>query len=100
MFLVVLVTGYGTKALFEDSGIECRDNNDPNTFKWWVISVITLVYGWGYSLLLLIGLTSLPLIIIFWCFYRMQMSEIENESRLQNIPVAGEIIRTLNRQKY
>lgn len=97
LFLVVILTVYGTNALFGESGLECRDNGDPNTFKWWVISVCCLVYGWVYSLLLLVGLTSLPLIIVFWCFYRMQMSEIENESRLQHIPVAGEIIRSLKR---
>lgn len=80
--VVTMATVYGTKALFEDHGLACRDNGDPNTFNWWVISCCLLIYGWIYSFLLCIGLTSLPLIIVFWCFYRMQMSEIENESRL------------------
>ncbi len=71
LFIVVISTIYGTKALFWTTGINCRDNGDPITFKWWVISVLCLVYGWVYSVLLCIGLTSLPLIIVFWCFYKM-----------------------------
>lgn len=71
LFIVVIATVYGTKALFWTSGINCRDNGNPDTFKWWVISVLCLVYGWVYSVLLCIGLTSLPLIIVFWCFYKM-----------------------------
>lgn len=100
LFVVVIMTIYGTKSLFSGPGVLCRDNGDPDTFKWWVISVCCLVYGWAYSVLLCIGFTSLPLIIVFWCFYRMQMQEIVNETRLERIPLAGEIIRSLKRQRY
>lgn len=74
--VVTFLTVYGTRALFSPIGLWCRDNNDPNTFKWWIVSMCCLIFNWLYDLLLLIGLTSLPLIVIFWCFYRMQMSEI------------------------
>ena len=94
---VPLMSVYGTKALFMEQGVYCRDNGNPNTFNWWVISCCLLCYGWIYSFLLCIGLTSLPLIIVFWCFYKMQMSEIQNESRLQNMPFASEIMRSLKR---
>lgn len=100
LFLVVVMTVYGTKALFDQNGLTCRDNGDPNTFRWWIISVCCLIYGWIYSVLLCIGFTSLPLIILFWCFYRMQMNEIANETRLERMPIAGEIIRTLKRQRF
>lgn len=70
-FSVIIMTIYGTKALFSTSGVNCRDNNGPDTFKWWVISMCFLIYDWGYGILLCIGFTSLPLIIVFWCFYRM-----------------------------
>jgi hypothetical protein len=82
LFLVILPTVYGTLALFQPYGLYCRDNGNPETFRWWVISVLCLVYGWVYSVLLCIGFTSLPLIVVFWCFYKMQMSEIANEGRL------------------
>lgn len=101
LFMVTIFTVYGTKGLFSPEGLSCRDNGDPNTFRWWVISVCCLVYGWAYSVLLCIGFTSLPLIIVFWCFYRMQMSEIANENRgLERLPLAGDLIRSLNRQRF
>ena len=68
--IVTIMTVYGTKSLFSPEGIICRDNGDPNTFKWWVIGCCCLVYGWAYGVLLCVGLTSLPLVIIFWCYYR------------------------------
>lgn len=97
---VTILTVYGTKSLFSPEGLACRDSGGANNFRWWVISVCCLVYGWAYSVLLCIGLTSLPLILVFWCFYRMQMTEIANESRLENVPIAGEIIRSLKRQNF
>jgi hypothetical protein len=100
LFIVVCATIYGSFSLFSPNSLFCRDNGNPDTFCWWIISMLCLVFGWIYTVLLCIGLTSLPLIIIFWCFYRMQMTEIANESRLQNIPIAGEIIRSLSRQRY
>jgi hypothetical protein len=75
VIFVTFLTVYGTRALFSPVGLYCRDNNDPNTFKWWVVSLCCLVINWMYDLLLLVGLTSLPLIIIFWCIYRMQMRQ-------------------------
>lgn len=98
LFMVTVMTVYGTKSLFSPTGLACRDTGSPDNFKWWVISVCCLIYGWAYSVLLCIGLTSLPLIIVFWCFYRMQMTEIANENRLESMPIAGEIIRSLKRQ--
>jgi hypothetical protein len=77
--VVLLMSVYGTKALYSQSGVECRDNGDPNTFKWWVISMCCLAYGWIYSFLLIIGMTSLPLFFVFHCFYRRQMAELANQ---------------------
>lgn len=95
--IVILLTVYGTNAVFLGQGIACRDNGQPENFRWWVVSLICLLYGMAYSFLLCIGLTSLPFIILFWCFYRMQMNEIVNESRLANLPFAAEVIRSLKR---
>lgn len=44
--------------------------------RWWILSTCCLIYGWVYSALLCIGLAGVPLILVFWCFYKMQMSEI------------------------
>jgi hypothetical protein len=98
--MIPILSVYGTKSLFAETGTFCRDNGNPTTFKWWVISVCCLIYGWVYSVLLCIGLTSLPLIIIFWCFYRMQMTEISNQMRLEKLPIAGEILKTLSRTRF
>lgn len=73
---VTFLTVYGTRALFSPIGLWCRDNINSYTFRWWILSVCCLVFNWVYDLLLLIGLTSLPLIMIFWCFYQKQMSAI------------------------
>jgi len=98
--LIILLTFYGTKAVFLGPGLHCRDNGQSATFRWWVISCICLIYGMAYTCLLCIGLTSLPCIILFWCFYRMQMNELINESRLSHLPFAREVIRQLKRQEF
>jgi hypothetical protein len=82
LLIIPIATVYGTKTLFNKPGLACRDNGDPNTFNWWVISLLFLIFGWVYSIFLALILTSVPLLIFFWCFYQMQLSEIANESRI------------------
>lgn len=78
--LVSLMTLYGLKNLFEPEGLICRDNGEPETFQWWVISCVCLVIGLIYSALLCVGFASVPLIVIFWCYFKLQMEELENEN--------------------
>lgn len=75
VFLVTILTVYGTQALFDQSAIDCRYQSNA-LMQWWVICVCCLLFGWIYSALLCLGLASMPLILVFWCFYQMQMSEI------------------------
>ena len=99
VFVVVLLTVYGTQALFNEVAMECRYES-TELMRWWVVSVCTLLFGWVYTTLLCIGLASLPLICLFWCFYKMQISEIQNEQRLQRIPFASNVLKAFSRKRF
>ena len=91
LFIVVVLTVFGGMCLFTEVTMNCKSSN-PLLLEWWIISMCMFVYGVVYSLLLCIGLTSLPFILIFWCFYSMQMRDIRNQTRIANIPIAGNIL--------
>jgi len=64
------LTIWGTMIQFEDRASECRRTSDKWVLLMYVMSICCLLYGWIYVILLCCGLTSLPLIAIFWCYYR------------------------------
>ena len=68
VFLVVILTVYGTQALFDEQAMDCRNHSNA-LMQWWVVSVCCLLFGWIYSGLLCLGLASMPLVLVFWCFY-------------------------------
>lgn len=70
VFLVVLLTVFGTQVLFGEDAKQCSYQSE-SLMKWWILSTCCLIYGWVYSALLCIGLAGLPLILVFWCFYKM-----------------------------
>ena len=77
IFLFTSITIYGTKIMFSDATKSCREGDvGADLLMMWIFSFCCLIYGWIYCLLLCCGLTTLPLIMIFWCVYRMQMNEI------------------------
>ena len=78
IFLFTAITFFGTKIMFSDETKACRDNG-TDILMMWIFGVCCLLYGWVYCLLLACGLTTLPLILVFWCVYRMQMNEIVRE---------------------
>lgn len=67
---------------------------------WWVFSLFSLVFGWIYSGALCIVLTSAPIVCMFWCYYRMQMSDINRDTNMGNVPFARGIIERLAKQDY
>ena len=80
IFLFTSITVYGTKIMFSDNTKACREGDvGADLLMMWIFSFCCLIYGWIYCMLLCCGLTALPLILIFWCVYRMQMNEISRE---------------------
>ena len=73
------LTIWGTRILIKNKAIQCSESNDTIQVFMWVFSLACLLYGWVYVILLCCGLTSMPLIFIFWCVYRMQMRQMEAE---------------------
>jgi len=68
VLVVVALTVFGSQAIFDDKTMECRETSQAMLY-FWVICVCVLVFGWVYSSLLCFGLASIPLILVFWCFY-------------------------------
>ena len=76
LFYVVVLTVWGGICIFSDEAITCKDSAIIDLMNWWILSMVCLLYGLIYSLLLCIGLTSLPFILIFWCYYHMQVRNV------------------------
>jgi hypothetical protein len=45
-------------------------------------------------------LASAPIIVAFWCFYKMQMKELDQTSSVNRIPMARSVFRALKSQNY
>ena len=73
------LTIWGTMAQFDEAADGCRKSDDDWVLLMYIFSICCLLYGWIYVILLCCGLTSLPLIAIFWCFYRKQLNNMRGE---------------------
>ena len=73
------LTMWGTMIQFDEGAKDCRDTSDNWVLMMYIMNLGCLLYGWAYFILLCCGLTSLPLIAIFWCFYRKQMNNMRGE---------------------
>ena len=103
IFLFTCLTVFGTKIMFADDTKACRQGEDgSNLLMMWIFSFCCLIYGWIYCGLLCCGLTTFPLILIFWCVYRMQMNEISREESPdhQSPGNAKRVIKSLNKEKF
>ena len=78
------LTIWGTMVQFDESADGCRGSDDNWVLLMYIFSICCLLYGWIYVILLLCGLTSLPLIAIFWCFYRKQLNGMKSEMGVHN----------------
>jgi len=76
LFYVVVLTVWGDICIFSDEAITCKDSAIIDLMNWWILSMVCLLYGLIYSLLLCIGLASLPFILIFWCYYLNQVRNV------------------------
>jgi hypothetical protein len=76
LFFVVVLSIWGAMCIFSEEAITCKDSTTIDLMNWWILSMVCLIYGMIYSLLLCIGLASVPLILIFWCYYHMQVRNI------------------------
>lgn len=76
LFYVVVLTVWGGICIFSDEAITCKDSAIIDLMNWWILSMVCLLYGLIYSLLLCIGLASLPFILIFWCYYLNQVRNV------------------------
>lgn len=70
IFFVMILTTYGTTIIFSDEALNCRQGSDYQ-LRWFVMSMFCLIFGWIYSVFLCIMLASAPIIVAFWCFYKM-----------------------------
>lgn len=73
------LTVWGTMVQTDAAVSECRELGNNWVLLMYIFSICCLLYGWIYVILLCCGLTSLPLISIFWCFYRKQMKNMQGE---------------------
>ena len=64
------LTIWGTMVQFDEESDGCRASDDNWVILMYILSICCLLYGWIYVILLCCGLTSLPLLAIFWCCYR------------------------------
>ena len=78
------LTIWGTMIQFEDGAEGCRSSENNWVLLMYIFSICCLLYGWVYVILLLCGLTSLPLLGIFWCFYRKQLANMRGEMGVDN----------------
>ena len=69
---------------FDEESDGCRASDDNWVILMYILSICCLLYGWIYVILLCCGLTSLPLIAIFWCCYRNQLNNMRGEMGVQN----------------
>ena len=98
IFLFTAITFFGSKIMFSEETKACRDNG-TDILMMWILGFCCLLYGWVYCLLLACGLTTLPLILIFWCVYRMQMNEIAREDTNQERN-SNRIVQSLRKEAF
>ena len=75
LLTVALLLIYGEKAVFSQEVVACRDNGNPDTFKWWVVSVSCFAYDAVLLVYIVISLVSMPLTLLFWCFQRISQEQ-------------------------
>ena len=69
--LYTTLTIWGSMVVFDENTWKCRNSEDRKEVIMWLTSICFIVYGWVYVILLCCGLTSVPLLVIFWCVHRM-----------------------------
>lgn len=73
------LTIWGTMIQFDAPADTCRNSDDEWVILMYVMSICCLLFGWVYVILLCCGLTSVPLIAIFWCCYRKQVVSMNRQ---------------------
>lgn len=73
------LTIWGTMVQFDEEADTCRESDETVILLMYIFAVCCLIYGWIYVVLLCCGLTSLPLVAIFFCCYRNQMRAMRGE---------------------
>ncbi len=76
---VSALTIWGTMIQFDEKNDGCKHSDDNWVILLYIFSICCLLYGWIYVILLCLGLSSLPLIAIFWCCYRKQLNNMRGE---------------------
>ena len=77
------ITFWGTTVLFDEESDGCRNSGDNWVILMYIFSILCLLYGWIYVILLCCGMTSLTLLLIFWCCYRRQLSSLSEQMGVQ-----------------
>mmetsp|Transcript_14935 Transcript_14935/g.20241 ORF Transcript_14935/g.20241 Transcript_14935/m.20241 type:complete len:127 (+) Transcript_14935:1046-1426(+) len=76
---VSTITIWGTTVLFDEESDGCRNSGDNWVILMYIFSILCLLFGWVYVILLCCGLTSVPLLLIFWCCYHRQLNNMRDE---------------------
>lgn len=99
-FFITALTIWGSMTLFRKDIMLCR-KEQKEMLRWWNLCLMSMMFGWFYSALLLIAVPSMCIVAIFTCYYQQQMRHLgrQNDAKLR-IPFAKNLIKALSNKKF
>lgn len=90
-FFITALTIWGSMTLFRKDILLCR--KEKSTLRWWNLCLMSMMFGWFYSAMLMIAVPGMFIILFFSCYHQQQMRQIgrQNDQSLR-VPFAKKLI--------
>ena len=104
-FFLTALTVWGSMVVFDKEVRECtKGESDNYMLRWWTLCLLSMIFGWLYSFLLLLAIPPMCIMLIVTCYYNRVFNSLrrehdQNDSSVR-IPFAENLIKALGNQKF